>query len=371
MDGVDVIKALRGWTRVPILVLSARQASDEKVAALDAGADDYITKPFSMDELMARLRAAVRRTEGAPVAVREADLDEVVPMALGRVREDSVELDVPETLPMVHGAGGHDKIRTGTEDQKFGLSIRDGYAHAIARILDQPQLELTGLHCHLGSQITQRKAVPRRHAPRGGPDGPPARAALPQLDLGGGHGIAYRPGEEALDLTALARKVRTELTEACGAAGIPVPRLVVEPGRAIAGPAGIALYHVLAVKRTGDHIFVAVDGGMSDNPRPALYGVRYAPRLIGRASAESMAPVTVVGRHCEAGDVLAGDVELPADVRPGDQLAVPVAGAYHLSMASGYNLVGRPPVAAVRAGHARLLVRHESMDDIRSRDVGL
>lgn len=150
-----------------------------------------------------------------------------------------------------------------------------------------------------------------------------------------------------------------------------MPRLVVEPGRAIAGPAGIALYHVLAVKRTGDHIFVAVDGGMSDNPRPALYGVRYAPRLIGRASAESMAPVTVVGRHCEAGDVLAGDVELPADVRPGDQLAVPVAGAYHLSMASGYNLVGRPPVAAVRAGHARLLVRHESMDDIRSRDVGL
>lgn len=157
MDGVDVIKALRGWTRVPILVLSARQASDEKVAALDAGADDYITKPFSMDELMARLRAAVRRTEGAPVAVREADLDEVVPMALGRVREDSVELDVPETLPMVHGAGGHDKIRTGTEDQKFGLSIRDGYAHAIARILDQPQLELTGLHCHLGSQITSVK----------------------------------------------------------------------------------------------------------------------------------------------------------------------------------------------------------------------
>ncbi|MGW7385717.1 diaminopimelate decarboxylase [Streptomyces sp. NPDC054794] len=272
-------------------------------------------------------------------------------------------------------AGGHDKIRTGTEDQKFGLSIRDGYAqHAIARILDQPQLELTGLHCHLGSQITSVKPylaavrrvvglMARLHEQHG--------LVLPELDLGGGHGIAYRPGEEALDLTALARKVRTELTEACGAAGIPVPRLVVEPGRAIAGPAGIALYHVLAVKRTGDHIFVAVDGGMSDNPRPALYGVRYAPRLIGRASAESMAPVTVVGRHCEAGDVLAGDVELPADVRPGDLLAVPVAGAYHLSMASGYNLVGRPPVAAVRAGHARLLVRRESMDDIRSRDVGL
>jgi diaminopimelate decarboxylase len=125
------------------------------------------------------------------------------------------------------------------------------------------------------------------------------------------------------------------------------------------------------VKHTGDHVFVAVDGGMSDNPRPALYGVRYAPRLIGRPSTADRARVTVVGRHCEAGDVLAAGAELPADTRPGDLLAVPVAGAYHLSMASGYNLVGRPPVVAVRDGHARLLVRRESLEDLRRRDVGL
>ncbi|MFB7933905.1 diaminopimelate decarboxylase [Streptomyces sp. NPDC056039] len=272
-------------------------------------------------------------------------------------------------------AGGHAKIRTGTEDQKFGLSISDGYAqHAIARILDQPQLELTGLHCHLGSQITSVKpylSAVRRMV------GLMARLyeqhglVLPEIDLGGGHGIAYRPGDEALDLTTLARKVRAELTEACASAGLTVPRLIIEPGRAIAGPAGIALYHVLSVKRTGGHTFVAVDGGMSDNPRPALYGVRYAPRLIGRRGSASPALVTVVGRHCEAGDVIAADVPLPDDVRPGDLLAVPVAGAYHLSMASGYNLVGRPPVAAVRDGRARLLVRRESLDDIRSRDVGL
>ncbi|MFD8420686.1 diaminopimelate decarboxylase [Streptomyces sp. NPDC059466] len=272
-------------------------------------------------------------------------------------------------------AGGHEKIRTGTDDQKFGLSMADGYAqHAITRILDQPQLELTGLHCHLGSQITSVKpylVAVRRMV------GLMARLreqhglVLPELDLGGGHGIAYLPGEQALDLTALARRVRTELAEACAAAGLSVPRLMIEPGRAVVGPAGIALYHVLAVKRTGDHVFVAVDGGMSDNPRPALYGVRYAPRLVGRHSAAEPAAVTVVGRHCEAGDVLATDVELPADVRPGDLLAVPVAGAYHLSMASGYNMVGRPPVIAVRGGHARLLVRRESLEDIRSRDVGL
>ncbi|MFI9612510.1 diaminopimelate decarboxylase [Streptomyces sp. NPDC052023] len=273
------------------------------------------------------------------------------------------------------GAGGHDTIRTGTDDQKFGLSLSDGYAqHAITRILGQPQLELTGLHCHLGSQITSVKPylaavrrmvglMARLHDQHG--------LVLSELDLGGGHGIAYRPGEPALDLTALARRVRTELDEACAAAGLAVPRLFIEPGRAIVGPAGIALYHVLAVKRTGRHTFVAVDGGMSDNPRPALYGVRYAPRLTGRHSTAPRARVTVVGRHCEAGDVLAADVELPSDVRPGDLLAVPVAGAYHLSMASGYNLVGRPPVAAVADGRARLLVRRESLEDIRGRDVGL
>ncbi|WP_369269746.1 diaminopimelate decarboxylase [Streptomyces sp. R11] len=272
-------------------------------------------------------------------------------------------------------AGGHEKIRTGTGDQKFGLSIRDGYAqHAIARILDQPQLELTGLHCHLGSQITSVKpylAAVRRMV------GLMARLyeqhglVLRELDLGGGHGIAYRPGEPALDLTTLARRVRTELAGACAAAGITVPRLIIEPGRAIAGPAGVALYHVLSVKRTGAHTYVAVDGGMSDNPRPALYGVSYAPRLVGRHSTAAPTPVTVVGRHCEAGDILAADVELPDDIRPGDVLAVPAAGAYHLSMASGYNMVGRPPVVAVDDGRARLLIRRESLEDIRSRDVGL
>ncbi|MET9322259.1 diaminopimelate decarboxylase [Streptomyces sp. NPDC003038] len=271
-------------------------------------------------------------------------------------------------------AGGHEKIRTGTDDQKFGLCVTDGSAqHAITRVLGQPQLELTGLHCHIGSQIAEVKpyvTAVRRMV------GLMARVrdshgvTLPELDMGGGHGIAYRPGEPALDLTALARRLRTELVESCAAAGIAVPRLAVEPGRALVGPAGVALYRVLTVKHTGDRVFVAVDGGMSDNPRPALYGVRYAPRLIGRHSAAGPRTATVVGRHCEAGDVLAADVPLPADIRPGDLLAVPVAGAYQLSMASGYNLVGRPPVVAVHEGTARLLVRRETLEDFRSRDIG-
>ncbi|GGT29708.1 diaminopimelate decarboxylase [Streptomyces purpureus] len=272
-------------------------------------------------------------------------------------------------------AGAHDKVRTGTDDQKFGLSVADGSAlHTITRILARPELELVGLHCHLGSQITTVKpflSAVRRMV------GVLARirdqhgVRLPELDLGGGHGVAYRPGEEALDIAVLGRRVRAALAESCAAAQLPVPRLTVEPGRAVAGPAGVALYRVLAVKVTGEHTFVAVDGGMSDNPRPALYGVRYAPRLVGRATDAPAATATVVGRHCEAGDILAADVRLPQDVRPGDLLAVPVAGAYHLSMASGYNLVGRPPVVAVHDGHARLLVRRESLEDMRARDIGL
>ncbi|MFD8145640.1 diaminopimelate decarboxylase [Streptomyces sp. NPDC059708] len=271
-------------------------------------------------------------------------------------------------------AGEHEKIRTGTEGQKFGLSALDGSAQeAVARILGQPRLELAGLHCHIGSQITTvdsylvalgrmvelMAAVHEAHG-----------VVLPELDLGGGHGIAYRPGEPALDLTALARELRAALAGRCAAAGLPVPRLTVEPGRAIAGPAGVAVYRVLSVKHSGGRVFVAVDGGMSDNPRPALYGVRYAPRLVGRRSTAGSRTATVVGRHCEAGDVLAADAELPADVHPGDLLAVPVAGAYQLSMASGYNMVGRPPVVAVHEGMARVLVRRETLEDFRGRDIG-
>ncbi|MFD0417039.1 diaminopimelate decarboxylase [Streptomyces sp. NPDC127108] len=272
-------------------------------------------------------------------------------------------------------AGGHTKVQTGTEDQKFGLSITDGSAqHAVARVLAQPRLELVGLHCHIGSQITAVKpylAAVRRMT------GLLARirdqhgVQLPQLNIGGGHGIAYRPGEDTLDVSVLAGRVRAELEEGCHRADLTVPRLTLEPGRAVVGPAGVVVYRVLSVKRTGSRTFVAVDGGMSDNPRPALYGVRYSPRLIGRHSVAPPDLVTVVGRHCEAGDVLADDVPLPGDVRPGDLIAVPAAGAYHLSMASGYNLVGRPPVVAAANGIARTLVRRESLDDMSRRDVGL
>ncbi|MGW6555449.1 diaminopimelate decarboxylase family protein, partial [Streptomyces sp. NPDC055051] len=191
-----------------------------------------------------------------------ADLDTALRLGVGRIVIDSpteIARLAAAVGPRGHqkvmlrvtpgvGAGGHSKIRTGTDDQKFGLSLRDGHAqHAVARVLDQPQLELTGLHCHLGSQITEARpylTALRRLV------GLMARirdahgVVLPELDLGGGHGVAYRPGDPVLDPTALARRLRAALTESCAAAGLPVPRLLVEPGRAVVGPAGVALYRV-------------------------------------------------------------------------------------------------------------------------------
>ncbi|MFC5801860.1 diaminopimelate decarboxylase [Streptomyces formicae] len=316
------------------------------------------------------LHAAVRLGVGRIVVDSTSEIARLAAAVPAGTRQQVMVRVVPGIA-----AGGHAKVRTGTDDQKFGLSITDGSAqHAVARVLGRPGLELVGLHCHIGSQIATAKpyvAAVRRMV------GLMARirrqhgVALPQLDIGGGHAIAYRPGEESLNIGVLAGRIRAELEDGCARADLPVPRLTLEPGRAIVGPAGVAVYRVLAVKRTGEHTFVAVDGGMSDNPRPALYGVRYAPRLVGRPSSAAPRLVTVVGRHCEAGDVLADGVPLPGDVRPGDLLAVPAAGAYHLSMASGYNLVGRPPVVAVSDGRARVLVRRESLDDMSRRDIGL
>ena len=262
----------------------------------------------------------------------------------------------------------HRAVTTGTEDQQFGLSIASGAAADVAhRIFRQPVLELAGVHCHIGSQITSldgfEAAARRLVAFMAGLGG------LPELNLGGGHAVPYRPGEDGLDIAAFADRITSVVEQECAAHGIPVPRLTIEPGRAIIGAAGVTLYRVLAVKH-GARTFVVVDGGMSDNPRPALYGSRYHIERAGAAAAAGTEPMTVVGRHCEAGDVLVPDARLPADLRPGDLLTVPCTGAYHHAMASNYNHLARPPVIAVRGGQAWPLIRRETAQDMLRRDVG-
>jgi diaminopimelate decarboxylase len=272
-------------------------------------------------------------------------------------------------------AQAHRAVATGMEDQKFGFSLASGdAADAVRRVFAHPELELVGLHCHIGSQLTRldayelaaarlvqlMAAVRNRYG-----------VALAELNLGGGHAVPYVAGDEAFSLASFADRIRRVLKAECATRRLPLPRLTVEPGRAIVSRAMVTLYRVLAVKHVpGGRTFAAVDGGMSDNPRPALYGARYTVRAL-RPPGEALEPVTVAGRHCEAGDVLAVDVPLPAATRPGDLLAVPGTGAYNHSMASNYNMAARPPVVAVRDGAARLLVRRETDDDLLVRDVGM
>ncbi|MEE6179284.1 diaminopimelate decarboxylase [Mycobacterium sp. 050134] len=270
---------------------------------------------------------------------------------------------------------GHRALTTGVADQKFGFSLAAGHAaDAAHRVLTHPALDLVGLHCHLGSQVGDAapygEAIRRLVAAMAD-----IRARhgviLTELNIGGGHAIRYAPGDRELDLDELGRVIEDALDEACAAEHFPRPTVVVEPGRAISGRAGVTLYRVCSLRtQPGDRTFVAVDGGMSDNPRVATCGSRYTVTLANRHSRAARQRVTVAGRHCEAGDEIARDIELPADVRPGDVLAVACTGAYHHSMASNYNLVGRPPVVAVGDGRARELVRRETIADMLARDRG-
>jgi diaminopimelate decarboxylase len=269
----------------------------------------------------------------------------------------------------------HPAMATGTEDQKFGFSLASGAAiDAVRRVLGQRGLTLAGLHCHIGSQITSIQAyedAAARMIELFATIRDEHGIVLPCLDLGGGFGVPYRTGDAGIDPAVLAERLLATVRSACEHHRLPMPRIAIEPGRAISARAGITIYRVISIKHgaTG-RVFVTVNGGMSDNPRPALYGARYSVRLIGRHATAANRIMTVVGRHCEAGDILVQDAELPADLRPGDLLAVPCTGAYHHSMASNYNLTRRPPVVALNDGGSRLLIRRETESDLLRRDIG-
>jgi len=319
-----------------------------------------------------------------------AELARAVDAGVGRIIVDSfLEIDRLTALARERGvrpavlvrvtvgveAHTHEFIATAHEDQKFGFSLAGGAAlAAVLRILDEGVLDLRGLHSHIGSQIFDTSgfevAARRvmglqahvRHA-RG--------VELPELDLGGGFGIAYTTMDDPTPPGDLAKRLMKIVEDECEAARLALPRLSVEPGRAIVGPAMCTLYEVGTVKDVdGIRTYVSVDGGMSDNIRTALYDASYSATLASRASAAGPILARVVGKHCESGDILVKDEFLPADVQPGDLVAVPGTGAYCRSMASNYNHAPRPPVVAVRDGEARVIVRGETEADLLALDVG-
>lgn len=319
-----------------------------------------------------------------------AEIERAIEVGVGRIIVDSYEeiarvafaaekLGVTQKVLVRVTVGveahTHEFIATAHEDQKFGLSVADGKAaEAVRRILKLGSLELLGLHSHIGSQIfdtagfevSARRVVAVLAAIRD-----EHGVELPEIDLGGGLGIAYTSGDDPQQPADIARQLTQIVERECAAANLRVPRLSVEPGRAIVGPSTFTLYEVGTVKPLeGLRTYVSVDGGMSDNIRTALYDADYDVALVSRASDAEPMLSRVVGKHCESGDIVVRDAYLPADLAPGDLVAVPATGAYCRSMASNYNHIARPAVVAVKDGAGRVVVRRETEEDLLRLDVG-
>jgi len=323
----------------------------------------------------------------------DAELQRAVTGGVGRVVIDSLPeigrlagvaaqhgVRVPVLLRVTVGveAHTHEYIATAHEDQKFGLSLSGGAAaQAAAEILARPELELRGLHSHIGSQIFGTdgfEVAARRLLALHAQVQKDHQLTLPEIDLGGGFGVAYTSEHDPLAAKTLADALAGIVGRECRALGVAVPRVSGEPGRAIAGPSTVTLYSAGTIKDVQlDHgmvrRYVAVDGGMSDNIRTALYDADYSCTLASRASAAAPVLARVVGKHCESGDVVVKDEFLPSNLEAGDLLAVPGTGAYCRSMSSQYNHVPRPPVVAVRDGASRLLLRRETEADLLALDV--
>lgn len=338
--GGEMHVALSGGVAASSLVLHGNNKGDaELAAALEVGLGRIVVDSFDeIERLSAMLGAPGSAYEPASVLVR--------------------------VTPGIE-AHTHEFVRTGQQDSKFGFSLASGAAEeAVSRLRKLEGVEVVGIHAHIGSQIFRGESFA---------DTVRAlaeffiRLDLPELCVGGGLGVAYVAGEAAPSIAEWGATVR-DAARRCGIRDSV--RITAEPGRAITAAAAVTLYTVGTIKELpGIRTYVSVDGGMSDNPRPVLYGSGYEAFLAREPEATRPRAVTVVGKHCETGDVVVDGARVPADITVGDVLATPVTGAYGYSMASNYNKVPRPAVVFVRCGEARLVVRRETLDDLVSHDL--
>ncbi len=348
----------------------------ELAVALAAGADASRLGLHGNNKSVAELERAVEIGIGSIVIDSRIELERLAAIVERRVAAGAEPQAVLVRVNSGVHAETHDFLATAHEAQKFGFALADAPA-VVARIRELPGLRFVGLHCHIGSQIFGARGfeesaarVVDLHAQL------LAGGDIPVLNLGGGFGIAYTSVDTPTPIAALADGIVDAVARECEVRGIPLPHLAFEPGRTIVGRAGVTLYEVGTVKPVQvsdelERLYVSVDGGMSDNARPALYGAQYSARLASRTSDAAPALARVVGRHCESGDIVVDAEYLPGDVTPGDLLAVPATGAYCFSLSSNYNYVPRPPVVAVRDGAARVIVRGETIDDLLARDLGV
>ncbi len=357
----------------------------ELAVALAAGVDPACIGFHGNNKSEREIARAVEAGVGTIIIDSEIETERIASAARAAGRRQRVRLRVNSG---VH-ASTHDFLATSHEDQKFGQPL-DEAPRLVEAILAHESLEFVGLHCHIGSQIFATDGF-RESARRLLGAYPElqriAGAPIPELNLGGGFGIAYTSAQadEAPAVADIARELADIVAESAREFGVAVPKLAFEPGRSIIGQAGVTLYTVGTTKSVAlagsdaaadpddlgraARLYVSVDGGMSDNARPALYGADYQVRIANRASDAEPELVRVVGKHCESGDIVVQRDLLPGDVRPGDTLAVAATGAYCWSLASNYNYVPRPPVVAVRDGASRVIVRGETEDELLAKSV--
>ena len=333
----------------------------ELAVALAAGVDPALLGFHGNNKSLAEIDRAVGLGVGAIVLDSVVEIDRVSAAAERHGRVQSVRLRINSG---VH-ASTHEYLATAREDQKFGIPLSDA-AEAVAAIRARPSLRFLGLHSHIGSQIFEsagfaeaaRRLLTLHAELRAGGE-------VPELNLGGGFGIAYTSVDVVTPIESIAADFARVVGEECASLGIPVPVVAIEPGRAVISSSTVTVYDVgttkpVLVDGSAVRTYVSVDGGMSDNVRPALYGADYTVRMVSRASDADPALVRIAGKHCESGDIA-----------PGDLVAVPATGAYCWSLASNYNYLGRPAVVAVRDGAARVIVRRETEADLLSRDTGV
>ena len=350
-------------------------SAGELAVALRAGFDPARIGYHGNNKTAAELRRAVEAGVGRIVLDSFAEIDRLVAVT------DELQTTTPVMVRVTAGveAHTHEYIATAHEDQKFGFSISSGDAlEAVRRVRDAAHLDLRGLHSHIGSQIFDTagfEVAARRVLVLHARVSEELGVEMPELDLGGGFGIAYTTQDDPSDPAQLATELTKIVEHECRGFGVRVPRLSIEPGRAIVGPSVCTLYEVGTVKPVeldagAVRVYVSVDGGMSDNIRTALYDADYSCTLASRRSDAPPVLGRVVGKHCEAGDIVVKDEYVPGDLAAGDLLAVPGTGAYCRSMASNYNHALRPPVIAVADGRATVVVRRETEEDLLRTDVG-
>ncbi len=367
-------KTIARWVQEEGLCLDV-SSGGELTVALAGGTDPARIAMHGNNKSVAELELALRSGVGRIIV---DSLDEI-----GRIErlcsDNNWQARVMVRVTAGVEAHTHEYIATAHEDQKFGFSISNGQAMvALVRCFYSPHMELLGVHSHIGSQIFDTdgfEVAARRTMKLMAQFSDATGHHLPELDLGGGFGIAYTSVDDPATPDYLARGLREIVAHEAQSYNMAEPLMAIEPGRAIVGPTMMALYTVGTVKMVdldggSQRLYVSVDGGMSDNIRPALYAAEYSAVLANRASDQPAVLCRVVGKHCEGGDILVRDVFLPSDITPGDVVAVPGAGAYSREMASNYNHLPRPPVVAVRDRQLSPLVRRETLDDLMRLDVG-